>query len=107
MFFAYIVYIYTPQRSHTNAHTYQVTKAPQDIKTSKTIYFACGCEVQGGVGESSLVDGGGVTSRRRRAALGGISSAHYGRGRRSFEQHAMFGTGSLDTEKPGLIKRHQ
>lgn len=58
----------------THTHSTQPTPPPRRHGTSKSIYFACGSEVLGGVGESSVVDAGGVTGRRRGAALCGISS---------------------------------
>lgn len=70
------VYATLYEVSHA-AHTHIVRNQPPPPRrhgTSKSIYFACGSEVLGGVGESSVVDAGGVTGRRRGAALCGISS---------------------------------
>lgn len=69
-------YMQPSMRSPTlPTHTYSTQPTPpRRHGTSKSIYFAWGSEVLGGVGESSVVDAGGVTGRRRGAALCGISS---------------------------------
>lgn len=45
------------------------------MKPQRLFTLCVALMLSGGVGESSVVDGGGVTRRRRGAALGGIDSS--------------------------------
>lgn len=59
---------------------------------------------EGEVGESSVVDAGGVTGRRcRAAALSGMCLAHYCSDRRRFEKHTIERS-KEDTDLIRLIK---